>query len=413
MLSWSDIYKEILQIRLGPYGQQLWKGGSFSSYIDAFRQIGKLGKDNLLYGRKVWLGAERPDGKVWLLVGTKNNVDTLRFFKENLEHTIWVATNKKTVPLTGEGRISLHYALWYWYKKPALLLGLWPHFGWMLWRKPDEWAFALGQYEAAIGVLRKHRPKALIFANDHVPEMRAFLWAAIKENIPTVYIQHASVSTYFPPLRYDLSLLEGQDALDKYKKCGPIQGKVELVGMPKFDAYQKSRNFKRTIENIGVCGTFVDQQDRIETLLWELSKALPDLHITFRAHPRDDRYFNLPDSVALSNAKQESIFEFLQKQDVLIAGDTSTHLEAVLLNVNALYFPFNDQLSDYYGFRQTGLVETPENFATLVEWIRAHLGDRPEVYQKAAYYNAVVGTPQEGRSSELALEAVREVVRGQ
>jgi hypothetical protein len=367
-------------------------------------------KDNVLLGGKVWLGKENPADKVWLMVGTLNNLHSLQVFQENLPDTIWVATSKEGARLTKGGRISLHRSFWYWYTKPALLLGLFRLFGSMVWRRSEEWTYALGIYEAAIGVLRKHKPKALLFANDHAPEMRALLFAAKKLGIPTVYIQHASVSTLFPPLRYDLNLLEGQDAWDKYKQCGPVEGEVKLIGMPKFDQYHTDRKPSTSIKRIGICGTLFDDDRRIANFIQALAKALPEMALAFRPHPRDDRHYPLPPQVRMSSAREESIFSFLKNQDVLIAGDTSTHLEAVLLNMPSLYVPFTDQLSDYYGFAEKGLVENIGHVEAAVAWIQEHQSQTPTVYTRAQYYNAVVGTPQEGGSGLLAVEAVRELL---
>ncbi|MEN0004092.1 MAG: hypothetical protein AAF798_08115 [Bacteroidota bacterium] len=409
-MTWQEIYKELLWVRLGPYECFLPKGSWVNNWSTAFQHFGKLAKDVLLYGKKDWQGAEELEGKVWLMVGSQNNRDSLVFFQEQLEGTVWVATNKKAARLAGAGWLSLHGSLWYWYKKHKLLLLVWRTFGAIIWRKPDEWLFALGRYEAALNSLKKHRPKALIFANDHVPTMRAFLLAANALGIPTVYIQHASVSTFFPPLRFSLSLLEGQDSLDKYERCGPITGKVKLIGMPKFDHYLSQRKTAGPIQNVAICGTFVDNAQRLSQLTHQLYRVFPKLQFSFRAHPRDDRPFDLPKGIRISNARQESIFDFLLQQDVLIAGDTSTHLEAVLLNINALYFPFNDSLSDYYGFIKQGLVESLQEVDALIDWLRQHQEQRPAVFERASYYNAVVGTEQEGQSRALAVAAVREVL---
>src|SRR5690606_18182252 len=55
-----------------------------------------------------------------------------------------------------------------------------------------------------------YKPKNIFFSNDHTPAARALLIAAKDLSIKTIYLQHAAVSTIFPPLNFSLSLLDGQ-----------------------------------------------------------------------------------------------------------------------------------------------------------------------------------------------------------
>ncbi|MFC7668476.1 hypothetical protein ACFQT0_14670 [Hymenobacter humi] len=223
--------------------------------------------------------------------------------------------------------------------------------------------------------------------------------------MPTAYVQHASVSANFPPLGFDLSLLEGQDALDKYRLCGPVQGQVELVGMPKADAYLARRNTAPAVRRVGVACNIHDPLGPLTEALVYLLRELPELTFTLRPHPSDGRDFEplrkLLPALQWSSARQENVFDFLLRQDALVAADTSTHLEATLLNVASIYYRFgtNPLTDDYYGYAAQGLVERANSPTELAEALRRYARHKPaDLYRRAAYYNATLGTPDEGRS---------------
>jgi hypothetical protein len=215
-------------------------------------------------------------------------------------------------------------------------------------------------------------------------------------------------------LGFDLSLLEGQDALDKYRQCGPVQGRVELVGMPKADAYLAQRNTASAVRRVGLACNIHDPLSALTETLVYLTTELPELTFTLRPHPSDGRDFEplrqLLPALQWSNARQENVFEFLLQLDALVAADTSTHLEATLLNVASIYFRFgtNPLTDDYYGYAARGLVERANTPAELAATLRAYAQHKPDdLYRRAAYYNATLGTPDEGRSQPRTLALLK------
>ena len=112
-----------------------------------------------------------------------------------------------------------------------------------------------------------------------------------------------------------------------------------------------------------------------------------------------------------SDPHRENVFEFLQKHDALVAADTSTHLEATLLNVASVYYRFSPSptLADYYGYAARGLSEWAHDHAGLAAALTRLARHKPlDLYRRAAYYNATLGTPDEGHSRALALRCLAE-----
>ncbi|GAA4349441.1 hypothetical protein GCM10023185_06190 [Hymenobacter saemangeumensis] len=355
---------------------------------------------------------ENLHGAVWLYVVSANNYDALEFIKKARPDAVLLAGQAKNIGRYNAvvNRLSLRRKLLYYWQFPYALLGLLRTEGGRAWRFFDFIFYAIGYYEVYRRALRHYRPRAVVFSNDHNDDTRSLLLACRAEGVPTAYVQHASVSVHFPPLGFDLSLLEGQDALDKYRQCGPVHGRVELVGMPKADAYLSRRNTAPAVRRVGLACNIHDPMPALTEALAFLVRELPELTFTLRPHPSDGRDFEplrqLLPSLQWSSARQENVFDFLLNQDALVAADTSTHLEAVLLNVVSLYFRFgtNPLTEDYYGYVANGLVQRAPTTADLAVLLRQYAAHKPaDFYLRAAYYNATLGTAYEGQSQARAL----------
>lgn len=352
-------------------------------------------------------------GNPCLLITSKNNKDVLSLIKQQHKEAVYVSyegyvtEKEEIIPL-------LHVSIWLrLYLYPWILFGFYKRYGKKAFRYMDYIFKGVGQYEASVQFLKKFRPQYIVFANDHSIFPRAFLMAAKTLHIPTIYIQHASVTPYFPPLDFDLNLLEGQATLDQYAANGALGGEVKFVGMPKFDPYINCRNTNKKVTRIGVCSNMMDDTKVVEAFLKNLSEVLPELTITFRPHPADTTSFVLPKNVKHST-KEEPVFDFLQKQDLIIAGNTSIHLEAVLLNVVSVYYeytPFKEDIRDMYRYCKNGLTPHALDFEYLLQLIEKEKKEKnTEIHKKAVYYNAVVGTEYEGKSGELAVQYINEFI---
>lgn len=350
---------------------------------------------------------------VWLYVVSQNNVDALHFLKKRLSvPTVLVAGQGKNIGRYSStvNRLSLRRKLFYYWQFPGIWWQLWHREGKTAWRFFDLIFAAVGYYEVYRRALRHYRPHAVIFANDHNDDARALLLACQAEGIPTAYLQHASVSRWFPPLAFNLNLLEGQHALDTYRMCGPISGQIELVGMPKADSFLRHRNQNPVVKRVGLAASLLDPTDALVETLDMLTHHLPELEFTFRAHPSDSRnLYSLLGKrypqLRFSNAREESVFEFLLSQDAMIAAETSTHLEATLLNLCSIYFRFgpgHTHSHDYYGFVRHNVVDAVDSATALVEKLSLYATAKPlDLYHRAAYYCATLSTANEGKSEEL------------
>ena len=356
-------------------------------------------------------------GRVWLYVVSANNYDALEFIAKARPDAILVAGQAKNIGRYNEAvnRLSLRRKLLYYWQFPLAFAGLLKTEGRRAGRFFDFIFYAIGYYEVYRRALRHYRPRAVVFSNDHNDDTRSLLLACRAEGVPTAYVQHASVSTNFPPLGFDLNLLEGQDALDKYRQCGPVPGRVELVGMPKADAYLGQKNTSPRVRRVGLACNIHDPLPALTEALAYLVRELPELTFTLRPHPSDGRDFGplrqLLPTLEWSSARQENVFDFLLRQDALVAADTSTHLEATLLNVASVYYRFstNRLTDDYYGYAARGLVARADTPAELAAELRRYAQHKPtDLYRRATYYNATLGTSDEGHSQARTVKLLND-----
>lgn len=339
--------------------------------------------------------------KHWLYVLGRNNYQSLRFINEFDKQTVYVTPYKFEVE--GENIIKLELANFFFllFRLPLFISFLVKEKN--IGRYWDTAFRGMGMYENALKILKTYQPQCITFSNDHTLEARAMILAAQTLNITTFYIQHACIRSDFPPLRFSHSFLEGQDALDKYKNSGSIKGGLSLIGIPRMDQYIHQKNKNKEIHAIGICSNLLDDISLIEATLTALIEAFPTLQFTYRPHPVDNRSIHLPTAVVRSNSKVENPFEFLQKQDLIIAGNTSIHYEAATLLVHAVYYKFGslNGIDDMYSFVSNGLVQKATDTTELINIIHQLQKQKRDLSSKAQYYNATLGTKNEGKSQSL------------
>ena len=414
--------RDILQLRFTPIFGAMTPGAlNTISPTNPLRRLARvLGYAGLRLVGNVFRPIRNPEnlhGAVWLYVVSANNYDALHFIRQARPDAVLLAGQGKNIGRYGGAvnRLSLRRKLLHYWQYPLALAGLQRAVGRPALRFFDLVFYAIGYYEVYRRALRHYRPRAVVFSNDHNDDTRALLLACRAEGVATAYVQHASVSTNFPPLGFNLSLLEGQDALDKYRQCGPVAGRTALVGMPKADAYLARRNTAPAVRRVGLACNIHDPLPALLDTLRYLGQEFPTLVFTLRPHPSDARDYaplrqQLP-TLQWSDARQQNVFDFLLTQDALVAADTSTHLEAVLLNVASLYYRFgtNALSDDYYGYAAHGLVPRADSLPALAALLRPLCQHKPaDLYRRAAYYNATLGTADEGHSQELALRVLGE-----
>jgi hypothetical protein len=341
------------------------------------------------------------------IVSTVNNFRALEFLNKHLNNVQFVSLNRKLrisdsiiiAPIIINNVIIKDFLLTF--------LVLFVNFGWKTLTQVDIILKSCSIRQYLLSTFENNSNRIVYFSNDHSPTMRVAARTCAELGFVTIYIQHASVGFDFPPLIFSLSLLEGQDAKTKYEKAG-IHGSVKFIGMPKSDSYVNVRKSRRTLKSIGLGISVLDNYSKVCSLVEFLQSHFPKIQIIFRQHPRDNRKFSLHENVAISAPLNESSFEFLLRCDVLVAGVTSMHLEATMLNIPAIYYDLEGFYYDYYGYSKRHLCYTASNLQQLKKLITDFQREIPKVYERAKFYNETIGTTYEGQSQTLAIQYIKE-----
>ena len=297
---------------------------------------------------------------ILLYINSNNTINTLSFLKEVKEAAFFSQFNlikkiHKSNEITHNFRIPIFLTLF-------SLINFLP-FGLKYWRKifkyPEYYFENWGKYYVNKTLLKANpNITKIVFANDHNIQNRLFLLAAKKLGIKTYYLQHASITSKFPPLEFDVNFLMGEVDKIKYLKIGNVSGYIHTVGSPKFDSLCKVRYINNKKNNaIGVSYNLLDDISKIDELLEAILRTT-NCDIIVRPHPRDFRKINSNDCrIKILSPATQSLPDFLSSIDFLIAGESSIHLEAIYSNVKSYLYLFKNELNDPYEYVYNKLVE--------------------------------------------------------
>ena len=271
----------------------------------------------------------------------------------------------------------------------------------------DGYWLAYGYYVVTRLWLHKVRPAAVIVSNDHSMECRVWNKAAREENIPTFYLQHAAVSEEFPPLSFDYALLDGIDAFELYEHIGPSTTQVYLVGNVKHDRYFPQINTNTIAKSAGICTSILDPIESAATVCQGLRSAFPEHVFRLRPHPGDKRFEEWRKvateyTMEFSDPKLQNSYDFLQSVDAIIAGSTSIHIEAALLNVYPIFYNFSqNSMFQVYTFLERNLCDNAQSPDEILSILTKLTQCKPNIRERAKPYCATIHTAFDGRAHQL------------
>jgi len=290
----------------------------------------------------------------------------------------------------------------------------------------DLLALAPSLEAVAINFLQANKPAAVVVSNDTVLWGRAVLSAAKSLKIPTVYLQHAPVSDVVPPLNVDFAFLDGMDAATKYHDAGGDRTcRIYLSGGPRQDQLmhldESQKVFKRkkgdSTLQVGVCTNMVDDINKVSSLLKQIIQICPPSSIILRSHPKERR---ISQFIALayrlnirhSDNSTQSPEQFIDKVDLIIAGDSSMLLDAALSKKKVIKSDLLGIHHDYMGLIASGLVIRAQNSTDLSQCIESAKKPLNVDLEPLRQYCATIDTPWHGRSTKLVADEIINILNG-
>ena len=274
-----------------------------------------------------------------------------------------------------------------------------------------------GCEKVAAEMLEYYKPKVVVMANDHLEFNRCLLFEAKKRNIKTIYVQHASVGTNFPPLQFSFSMLDGQDSFNKYKKVGDMEGSVYLCGGVRFDPIKQIEMSSHVDKQVGVAINLLDREPVIKEICIELQKRLKEegVMLCLRPHPQMSvnnwKLWCENNGILFSSPASESSFKFILRQSVVISNQCSIHLDSAMCHVPSIIYNMADRkIDDVYLFVRNSLVKEAASIDDLMSFIRS--ADRSAINEDAVkYYNCSYGANYEGHVAEMISTLVNAICK--
>ena len=139
-------------------------------------------------------------------------------------------------------------------------------------------------------------------------------------------------------------------------------------------------------QNILILGSLVLDINSFFELIKDCRKNLIDSHITIRFHPNkifaDRQFTDLCNKFKILIQPNTSLKEQLSQSTLVIAGETSAHLDALAQGVPSIYYRLDRFPQDHYGFISSGLIpevkslydlkNSVQKFYSNPEWLKVY-----------------------------------------
>lgn len=273
--------------------------------------------------------------------------------------------------------------------------------------------------------LRLSNPRLILMSNDHNPPQRGLLALARAKGVKTAYMQHASVLPSFPALVFDYSLLDGQVAMKNYMDCEsnkpisapvPDRRRIFLTGQKK--SVRRAQSMSGN--TVGLAINALDDIQEVIAIATAIIYAGYNLRL--RWHPamvgtkaeEICEAFQSLSSVGFSDPVAEPVGDFLAQLRVLVAANSSIHLEAAIAGVFPVYFEMSAVKNrDRFGYIKNSVSVQAEDKRTLLHLIGDILAGHKKVDIFAVQaYSATFQTEWDGREGELAAGIIKDLLIG-
>lgn len=263
-------------------------------------------------------------------------------------------------------------------------------------------------------ILKKYRPECVILSNDHIMYMKTLELVCEDLGIPTIYVQHASVSNAFPELHFKYSFLDGKDTLDKYTYNGKkAYGNIFLLGAVRYDslsatARKKTGSFVHNCIGIGI--NLLDDENVTKVFCKQLLDDFPTLKIKVRSHPAlKNNPFNLGDSnrIIYTCATDEPIQNFFNDIDLLISNDSGIHFDATIAGIKTYQYNFSTAKDlDNYSYVKNGLVRKVESWEEMKAIINHFENEKLPDDEIVRFYDESYNKSYQGKCHEIIADFI-------
>lgn len=209
---------------------------------------------------------------------------------------------------------------------------------------------------------RLNPPLAVLVANDITPLIRGISEAASQVGIPSIYIQHAAVTSIFPPPTcYDVMLLDGPISKDIYSKIGGSGAIIKEIGAIRCRHSERTGTLSDAPYDVGIAINGHVSVERLKNLLQNLRRNSRVSTVTIKLHPAQsaaewEKVLHPLNEIRLVSGLDCLYDSFLDSIDFLIVNNTSAAHDAMVYGVPTFYASLDEESDDYYGFVKNGIL---------------------------------------------------------
>lgn len=281
--------------------------------------------------------------------------------------------------------------------QPRVLEYAWRTKSWRPWLSDLLLYILVGRW--ARSYLEQRCSSVLVFSHDHSPFEKSLVRQANALGIRTVYVQHAAVTSQFPPLCATFSFLDGPQAVATYVGIPGSRGQVVMAGR------QYSICSLRSVMGGSVvllCTSPIDAVDDWRQVIETLQSAGYTMRL--RSHPGERRFgrwqqLSSEFSIPFLAPTDSSLEDALREVDAVLAGTSAVLLDASLAGRVAVLVEFERDLRrgfrDHFGFIRHGIAwpARPDTIAADVTAARQAVAQRGS-HSTASYFDvACISAP--------------------
>lgn len=226
-------------------------------------------------------------------------------------------------------------------------------------------AGAIGWYARSRRILQAQRPAGVLVSSDAQPEELAFVAAARRVGIPTIFASHAYPTPLSPPLAFNLSILEGEAEAEARRRIGPVRGAIVLAGIPGESAAMDASRLSRSAPAIGIFTPKAVSWPVLRSIITECRQHCGARRIVIRWHPSMlerphlDDLAGGPGELVVSPAEARLV-DVARDCDWVIADENShVHLPVLKLGIPTVAFRlgvYPESRADQYGLIASRIV---------------------------------------------------------
>lgn len=219
----------------------------------------------------------------------------------------------------------------------------------------------LGYYMRYLRIFESGRYSLAVMSSHSNPHGIAFNLAARRCGVPVVLITHGMPVRPVARLSYDLGVVHCEEARQTYDDEGCRIGRVLIHGRRQHVTPMPEGPLPRAL-TVGVFLCKDVSEDRLRALLEYLLASPRVSRILVRAHPFNmwvglRSWIAACGDVRLSLSEGGEVFQDIETADIVLAGNTSVHIEAVMAGRPSGFVPGLDHATrDLHRFVASGLI---------------------------------------------------------